>query len=288
MGSKIKSGEYGKLSGYSSSVMSQETGPFTSVFISGEQRDDQDIRKMHCIRNGMWESKDIEEKYIFRNKTQVNFIIMFLKKIRLAETSVNGRNTITYFSWNPDQDEYPPNAKCQYIFGGALLDENFKPIHSKEEPTRAELIYFRNKGTKVGNAVQYLSKLSEASQDLEDLSDDPEFEQMVVTPRRFITQVTIGSVKTDYGNKDVFVYTPIKQLPDTTVIGTDDKEGIMQRCMNWVDAFDQQFNLEKRVSNNSNTHSSKPDDSQVTFDDSNENTESNDADDTIDDLDLGI
>jgi hypothetical protein len=259
----IDASKYGKLNNYSSQA-GKESGPFLKVFISGVQREDQDIRKMHAICNGKWESKDIAEKYALHNAEAVNFIIMFIRKVRVKKENLGrGYDEITYYSYDPDNEpNYPVGAKCEYIFAGAILDENFKAVPSKEDPSQTALIFFQNNGIRVGPAVEYLGELGKKAADLEPLSNDPQFEQNCVTPRRFITQAKIGSRKTNYGNKDVYEYSAIKQLPDKNV------ESIIDKCMAWADPFDKQFDLSSVGSSQPTTKSEyAPDNENPTFND---------------------
>lgn len=279
----IDMAKYGSLAGYSSTAQ-KEAGPFVKVFISGEQRDDQDIRKMHAIVNNKWDSKDISEKYLIHNASVVNFIIMFIKKVRVKRERLSkSYDEITYYSYDPDNDKnYPADAKCEFIFAGALLDANFKPVMDKEDPSRAALIYFQNSGMRVGPSVEYLGELSKKAGELKPLTPDPNFEKSVVTPRRFITQVKIGSRKSSHGNKDVFEYSAIKQLPDANV------ETIMDRCIKWLEPFDTQFNLSSTTNNGpTKTRSSyNPDNDNPSFDD--DSVQSNNIEISSTDLDLGI
>ena len=286
----IDAKNYGKLAGYSSGG-AKEAGPFTKIFISGEQRDDQDIRKMHAIVQSKWDSKDLSEKFIVHNADKVNFIIMFIKKIRVKKEQL-GKDypEITYYSYDPDNEStFPEGAKCEFIFAGALLDENYKPILDRDDPTRTALVWFQNAGMRVGPAVEYLGELGKKSSELQPLSNDKDFERNIVTPRRWITQVTIESRKSNYGNKDVYKYEAIKQLPDKNV------EAIMDRCMKWVDPFDLQFDLSKSVGGpqkSSGGSSYPPDNDNPTFGSEAEAETGAEVASTIDipaeDIDLGI
>jgi hypothetical protein len=283
----IDAEKYGSLANYSSQA-GKESGPFQKVFISGQQREDQDIRKMHVIATGKWDSKDISEKYVLNNADIVNFIIMFIKKVRVKKENLGrGYDEVTYYSYDPDNEpNYPAGAKCQYIFAGALLDSEFKPVKSKQDPEKTELIYFENSGMRVGPAVEYLGALTKAANELEPLSNDPTFEKNCVTPRRFITQVKIGSRKSDYGMKDVYEYTPIKNLPDANC------EAIMDRCLKWVDPFDGQFDLSRSVAGPQTASAYAPDNDNPTFEEQATESASAEAAPSIDipseDIDLGI
>jgi len=285
--SEINASDYDRLSGYSGSGQLREAGPFVKVFISGQQRTDQEISKMHAIYSDLWKSSDVEEKYLFRNQTKVNFIILFIKKIReLKEKRGREYDELTYFSWTPDEDEYPAGAKCAYIVAGVLLDENYKPIPEKhlkeEEQPRTALIHFKNAGIKCGPFVEFLGRISDKAKELNPLSNNPDFEVSVVTPRRFITEVTIGKRPSNFGEKDVFDYKLVKQLPDDKVSGDD---GVMKRCMKWVDPFDEQFNLSKTIGQKGSSDF-KPDNKNPTFEDT--NSKESDIEIKDNDFELGI
>jgi hypothetical protein len=285
----IKSDSYGSLSGYSSTGGGREEGTFANVFISGERRDGMDMGKMHAINIGVdFNAPNTPEKFLIHNAETINFIIMFIKKVRVKKEKLGRQwDEITYFSYNPDQDQnYPVGAKCEYIFAGILLNDENKPVKDPEGNTA--FIYFRNKGMRVGPAVEYLGELNNKAAELEPLSDDPEFEKACVTPRRFITQVKIGSRESSYGNKDVYEYTAFKKLPDSTV------EDILEKSVKWVEPFDKQFDLSSSVKGpqrgTGESASYNPDNENPGFEDSSADASADEAQVDIqeEDLDLGL
>jgi len=286
----IDANDYQDLNQYSNTGSSpKEKGPFTKIFISGEQREDQNVRKMHAIYSELWDSDDLDKKYLIRNKEVVNFVIMFIKKVRVKKERVGNNNydTITYFSWDPDNESFPEGAKCEYIFAGVLLDENYKTVQEtqlkEDEEPRGAFVYFLNVGIKVGPAVEFLGKLADAAKDLEPLSNDENFEKTVVTPRRFITQVKIGFRPSGYGNKDVFEYDTIKKLPDAAVGG---ENGIMKKCQKWSEIFEKQFHVKSNSGTGGSPSSVQPDNQNPTFDDS--ETKESEVDIADEDIDIGI
>jgi len=246
----INKSNYTVLSGVSTEG-GGEKGPFNKVFLCGEPREEQEVGKLNAFYD--YNNPDINQKYLFRNKTEVFFVPMFVKKIRelrLQNPNDKNRYTLVYFSWDPDSDVNPPSdAKCAFIIAGALLDENLKPVADRKDPTRTTFIYFKCDGVKVGGYIDYSNELNKKAQTINPLSDDKDFERNVVLPRRFITKATMMTAKTDHGTKYVFKFEPFKLLSDDSIIGKDGKEGLMDRCVKWVDPFKQQFNLTSKVRN---------------------------------------
>lgn len=266
---KISSEQYGELNEFG--VQSRGGGgPFIKVFITGEPRENQTPGKMQAMVNFD------EGQYLINEKDEVYFIPLFIKKIR--EKYVQGNNdwaNLVYFSWSPDNDtDYPEGAKVAYIFAGVALDENLKPIPDPNEEDRSAFIYFKNSGVKMGGAIDFVDKIHKVSQDLDQLSDDPKFEESVVTPRRFIVKASVTTQKTDYGNKYVFQYDLHKQLPDEKVVGSKDEDGIMQKSKKWVEPFRTQFNQEELAEQKKQSTGSTQD--SVPFDDGN-SSDSNDS-----------
>ena len=68
-----------------------------------------------------------------------------------------------------------------------------------------------------------------------------EFNKTVITPRRFITEVTVGTAKTAHGDKYVYKFMPHKILPNETV-----KE-IMDKSQALMDKFEKQYNKTSSV-----------------------------------------
>ena len=239
----LNSSKYASLNNLSTASIVGERGPFVCIFISEKPRKNQKPGMMHCLRD--WDTND----YVFNDQEKVNFLPLFIKMVRAkADVTKKADGTdsekLVYFCWDPETDDnYPVGSKCYYIVAGVLLDSEFKPVMSKKDETRAELVYFKCKGTKVGSVIDYLSGLNQKAKELAPLFDDPEFERKVVTPRRFITQATVTTKNTDWGEKYIYIFTPIKKLPDVSMIGSEGKEGIMDRCLRWQDAFKKQFDL---------------------------------------------
>jgi len=205
---------------------------FKKIFISGVQRTDQDIHTMNSIIK--WSEREGgQHQYLINNKKSINFIPMFIKKVR---EGYDNRVELKYFSWTPDQDtEYPDYARCCYIIAGLGFDEDMKPIPRPEEESKPAFIYFKCDGSKMNNMIQFLYEVNKKCESLEPLSDNEEFEKSNVNWRRFIINVTTGFQETQFGNKDVFVFTPTQELPGEKVVK------FMDDCNKMVDDFKKQF-----------------------------------------------
>lgn len=239
----INSSDYNELYGASSVTGSKEAGPFVTVFITGQPREGQTPGTLSSIYSKMWDQAG-DEKYLVHNATAVHFIPMFIKKIRKLVVKENGRDVLKYFAWDPDAEpNYPEGAKVEFIFAGALLDENCKPVKDKLDPERTAFVAFRNNGQKCGGAIDYLNALNKAGEGVEPLSDDPNFETTVVLPRRFICKATMAvGQKNSHGNTPyVFKYEVGGQVPDKSVLG------IMEKSKKWLEPFETQYNLTSQV-----------------------------------------
>jgi hypothetical protein len=281
----IKAEEYGHLA-ETSIATRKESGPFISCFISGQERDEQQLHKLHSIWPGMFDSRDVDEKYVFRNEDEVSFIVLFIHKYRAAYTKLGDRDKLTYFSADPDSDpNYPPEARCYYVIAGAAVNSAGKPILDKTDPERAALIFFKCNGLKVGPVIEFLNQISERAKELDNLSDGTDaFEESVITPRRFITKVTRNSVDSDYGKKSVFGFSLDKKLPDKSV------ESIVQKASKWQDPFKLQFDLSGNVDGGSGGHSRQTsvDDDAPTFEDNSTDVVDSVVDELDVELDLGL
>ena len=125
------------------------------------------------------------------------------------------------------------------------MDENFAPVKIDDPENEGEkktaLICFPCKGTKVGGVIEFLRELGKKADELEPLSSNAEFNKTVITPRRFITEVTVGTAKTAHGDKYVYKFMPHKILPNETV-----KE-IMDKSQALMDKFEKQYNKTSSV-----------------------------------------
>jgi len=245
---KIVASDYQGLNDYSGDGNTREKGLFQSVFICGKPRQTQKPGFMYCTKpDKTIDTAKSAEDYLIYQQEKVYVILMFLRRVRAKYEKVPGRDydQLTYFCWNPNnKDEvYPEGAKIEWIFAGALFDENKKPVMDVEDPTRIAFVYFRNKGVKCGNAFNYINLLEKKTEELEPLSDDPNFEKTVVTPRRFMTEVSVDTYQhAEYGGMYVFKYDLAVQLPDETCLD------IIEKSKKWTDAFDNQFDVTQYAS----------------------------------------
>lgn len=275
------SSKYSSLKYYSNKQGSQRPpGIFKKVFITGEPRTEQEVGKMQIILN--WDETDLAKKYLIHNKTEINFVMMFMKKFRkktsrqTSQINPTGYDQIVCFSYEGEEGSKsttgrlcPPSqqrtdfcegCKFTYIFGGALLDEKFKPvIDPLADESRTALIFFQNDGSKFGSTINYINLLDEKGKEIPALFDDSDFEKSVVTPRRFVTSVIVDYVDTNYGRKAVFKYGIKIKLPDKAVLGDKTKPGIMDNCMKYTKEFDSQFDQSKYISNSNLQQESKSD-----------------------------
>ncbi len=283
---QIDSQQYGELADYSIATRSGG-GPFTKVFITGISRENQTAGLMQA-------AIDLEnQQYLLNEKQQVFFIPLFLKKVARKLVSDGNRVQQEYFSWDPDNDpNMPEGTKQEYIFAGVLLDDQLKPAPDPDGEDHSALIYFQNNGIKMSSAIDFIDKIRQTGSGMNQLSDNEEFEYSVVTPRRFIIKTTVGTRSSNYGEKYVFEYELYKQLPDDLVVGSDQKEGIMQQSKKWVKPFRKQFD-EGELSGKQQVPSSGPSQQgQVPFSEE-ENSEQNDSQNLVDssdfdEIDLGI
>lgn len=239
---KIASTEYENLKDFSATGGQKVKGPFLNVSICGKPRKGQTPGTMQCLNPGKdYDGPDTPDKYLFSEMKEIYVILMFLRRIRCKYEKLQGRDyeSLTYFCWNPsDKENYPENAKIEWIFAGALMDENLKVIMDPIDQERAAFVYFRNKGVKCGKAFEFINLLEKKTSDLEHLSDNVEFEKYVVTPRRFITKASVSVYQhPEYGGMYVNDFSLYKQLPDDKVVD------IMKRSQKWLQAFEKQFNL---------------------------------------------
>lgn len=243
---KIASSDYQGLNDYSGDSNQREPGIFQSVFICGKPRSGQKPGYMYCTNPGKTiENVKTKDDYLVHEQETVHVILMFLRRVRAKYQKVAGRDydQLTYFCWNPNKEEnYPEGAKIEWIFAGALLSNEMKPIMDPEDPTRVAFVYFRNKGVKCGNAFNYINVLDKKTEELTPLSDDPVFEKTVVTPRRFVTKVSVDTYDhPEYGGMYTFKYDLAAQLPDDKAVD------IIEKSKKWTESFDKQFNVSQYV-----------------------------------------
>lgn len=247
--------KYSSLSESSDNNSGGAPGIFSKVFICGEPRAGQKVGQLYAFKDN--KADKIDEKYLIHDAEEIFFLPMFIKRVRerqiddprgAKDPRRKDSKIITYFSWEPEKDTNPPaDAKCVNIIAGALFTKELKPVFDAKDPSRAAFIHFRCDGVKMGSYINYMNLLSEKAAKLEPLSDDRNFEKNVVLPRRFITRASVTIAETGHGNKYIFLFEPFKQLPDAAIVGSEGKEGVMDRCIKWQATFKEQFDWTGRV-----------------------------------------
>jgi len=91
----LNSKNYSGLANYST-ALPREAGPFLNVFITGEPRDGQDVAKLQCMVD--FDGK----KYQENNKSELYFVIMYVKRFWEKVVTNNGRDSVVAFGWKDD------------------------------------------------------------------------------------------------------------------------------------------------------------------------------------------
>ena len=295
----LNSQNYSGLANVSSAQMKRQFGKFLPMFITGKAREGQEVDKMQCQP----EIGGVD--YIYHNCTEVSFIPLYIKRVwekYIKAKSGKGEDYDQLVAFGGWADEPKIDDQCRYVYyiAGLALDQETKKvkIHEKDiennEIKQGDkvLIYFRCAATKYQGAMDIVDELAKRSKTLPPLSDNPEFEKNIVTPRRFIIKAIVGSQKTEnYGDKSVFNYEPVTMIPDKMV------ESIMNMSNELIPEFEKQFktNKESQIRTRSSGAAAQPNASSTGNAPTFENTDKSDdkkADDNKnvpkDDFDLGI
>jgi len=231
----LNADKYSDLAKYSQSA-SKRGGPFMSVFITGEPRDGQQVGKMQVM-------SDFDSRtYVANNKDEVYFVVMFIKRFWEKTEQRGGRDFTLAFGWGDEPKV--EGAKYKYVVAGMLLDENkkFSKIPHPSDETKDCLVYFKCEGMKFQSAMDLLDMFSKKTEELPPLSDNPEFEKTVVTPRRYITKTTVSLADSKHGKKHIFKFEAFKKLPDEIVVK------FMELSQKHSGEFEKQFNRSGLVS----------------------------------------
>jgi len=240
----IKSGKYTGLKSFSDQSGARR-GIFKALYITGQAREGEDVGKMQVIKE--WDSNASSPELLINNASKVNFIIMFIKKTRFNK--VDGKLTCSSFNdtagsistsgrvcpKSSDRSGFCETCRFQIIIAGALLNDKGQPM--KDEDGKTYLVYFRCNGMKYMPAQEYINSFEELACDLTPLSDDPNMEVQLVTPRRFITQAIVGKRPSAHGEKNVFEFKAAKRIPDESVVK------IMDDSQKYIKDFEGQFDL---------------------------------------------
>jgi hypothetical protein len=238
----LNSESYGDLAKVSSGGSKRAPGKFFSIFICGDVRPGQEYGKMQCMP-----SIDGGE-YFIQNAGTIYFIPYFIKRYwekTLTTKSKEGKDysKLVGFGWGDDIPKIDDSCKYAYTIAGLALDPSTKKalLHSKDiedagiKKGDPILIHFKCGGMKFNGAMKFIDALTNKAKTLPPLSNSPEFEKLVVTPKRFITTATVAIAESKHGNKHVFQFVPETQLPDKAV------EQVMNSAKGLTADFEKQF-----------------------------------------------
>ena len=238
----LNSEAYGDLTKVSSGGSRRAPGKFFSIFICGDVRPGQEYGKMQCMP-----SIDGGE-YFIQNAANIYFISYFIKRYWEKTLSTKNKEGKDYsklvgFGWGDDVQKIDDTCKYAYTIAGLALDSNTKKalLHPKDiedagiKKGDPILIHFKCAGMKFNGAMKFIDALANKAKSLPPLSNSPEFEKLVVTPKRFITTVSVAIAESQHGNKHVFQFVPETQLPDKAV------EQVMNSAKGLMADFEKQF-----------------------------------------------
>jgi len=247
----LNSEAYGDLASVSTTASKRTPGKFFKVFITGKKRPGQQVGTMQA----MYEIKDnsTDADYLIHNSETVKFIPYFIKRFWEKNVSIKvqgeDRSKLVAFGWSEDVPKQDDTCRYVYAIAGLLINSetNKAVIHTRDMEDAGikkgdpVLVYFRCDGIKFQGGMNLVSALADKAKGLAPLSNSPEFERNVVTPRRFIVLTKIGTAKSDYGDKEVFEFVPETQLPDKAV------EQVMNSAMGLKTDFEKQFDRTSQI-----------------------------------------
>jgi len=229
---------------------------FHSVYIAGT------TRKNHI------NIEEIAGKYQIRgveyNLTELNMIIIQVKEILINTKRDKGKDVILCFSY---KNGFPPwvgttkmsdgslrecpmtsadraihdfcnTCRNQIIVAGIYCDKDGNPILTEEK--KPIFIFIRGKGMRYSNVSNYLRDLYKEDS-LEPIFEPPTkqslaFEKNVVNNKRFVTNLTIGSETSSYGNTvNVF------ELKRGMKLSKDNVLDILKVAKQTLDKFNDKF-----------------------------------------------
>ena len=234
-------------------VKAPEDEFFHSIYISGQSRANH-IGTVEQVGK-------FQVRGVFYNTDKVYIIITHVKEILAKlETDSNLKEVTKCFCYKTGPEwigtsgnkcgknsaeraskDFCKECKSQILVAGLLCDINGKPILGADG--KAAFGFIRGKGIKYSPVSTYLNDLFK-----EDLSpiftpvtdESKRFEKAVINHKRFITEIGIGSTKTNYGMKTNFTLTKIKQLSD------DDVKKIIRISKETLSKFNDKFDWSKR------------------------------------------
>lgn len=229
---------------------------FHSLYIAGKSR------KNHI--NVMEKAGLLQIRGVEYNLEVVNMIISHVKPILVKESTVNNRTSTECFSYQSGEwpwkgisgrtcgktsaeraaEPYCANCRSQILVAGIYTDEAGKPIKTAE--SKAPIFMFlRGKGTKYGNISSYLSEMSKLELDpiFQPVTEQSKkFESSVVNNKRYVTKISIGTVSSKYGDKEVFVLEKGPELQKEVVFE------ILKISKKTLEKFNEKFDWGRRKS----------------------------------------
>lgn len=131
--------------------------------------------------------------------------------------------------------DFCSTCKSQIIVSGIYCDQNGKPIVEEGKPI---FIFIRAKGMKYSNVSNYLGEMYKLDLDpiFKPVTEKTKaFEKSVVNNKRYVTEVTIGTAKSQYGTKNVFELSQGAKLPDKVVME------VLNLSKKTLDKFNEKF-----------------------------------------------
>lgn len=206
---------------------------FHSCYISGVKRTNE---------SGIEELPNyLQIRGVEYNRDEVYMIITHVKQILCKEKrEQNGQTKVECFSY---QDGPPPwkgtkhnpcgtnsaeraadpfcsACRAQLLVAGILTDGQGNPVMNEEK--KPQFIFIRGKGMKYSGVSNYLgdmSKLEDLDPIFEPVTDESRsFEKNVVNNKRFVTEIKITEVDSNYGPKKVYDLQKGTQLKKETVM----------------------------------------------------------------------
>jgi len=243
---------------------------FHSVYIAGT------TRKNHI------NIEEIAGKYQIRgveyNLTELNMIIIQIKEVLTNTKRDKGKDVVLCFSYKNGTPPWVGTSKMadgslrecpvtsadraisdfcnscrnQIIVAGIYCDKDGNPILTEEK--KPIFVFIRGKGMRYPNVSNYLRELYK-EEDLEPIFEPPTkqslaFEKNVVNNKRFVTNLSIGSETSSYGNA-VSVF----ELKRGTKLSKDNVLDILKISKQTIDKFNEKFDWS---ANNFNYSSSTP------------------------------
>lgn len=251
----INASGYGELSKMTLSTKQQKKpGKFFPVSIAGKRRGKINAGYYQCVRD------DENEKFFILNESEVYFLPLYIKRYWVKYSKAKRADGSEYelpcaFGWEDNAKKPDDTCKYEYKVAGYLYDNEKGCIRKHEEDyeeagIKADdpvMIYFLCKGTRCSCAYQLIKSISEKAKDLPPLSDNPTFEQNVVSPRRFLIKAGIQSRQFQFGpnhqtsSVDIFDFQLVKTIPD------DNVQQLLEASNKWLKDFNEQFDKTQEI-----------------------------------------